>query len=212
MVLDTFSIVFVCTGNRFRSPLAEAFVRRLTLGLPVTTESFGTLELEDAPALPEALEIGLQCGLDLSSHRTRHVGHASLDQVDLVLGFDETHVRRAVVDAKAPRRRAFTLRGIARMLPAAEVFPQEDVILRARQALDQLEEMRGGEPESGRRDEMPDPFGRSWNVYRDTAAEIRELSIQLVETLFGITDTRGLPPVPTKRDRGRRSLWPRRRN
>ena len=212
MVLDTFSIVFVCTGNRFRSPLAEAFVRRLTLGLPVTTESFGTLELEDAPALPEALEIGLQCGLDLSSHRTRHVGHASLDQVDLVLGFDETHVRRAVVDAKAPRRRAFTLRGIARVLPAAEVFPQEDVILRARQALDQLEEMRGAEPESGRRDEMPDPFGRSWNVYRDTAAEIRELSIQLVETLFGITDTRGLPPVPTKRDRGRRSLWPRRRN
>jgi len=210
--LDTFSIVFVCTGNRFRSPLAEAFVRRLTLGLPVTTESFGTLELEDAPALPEALEIGLQCGLDLSSHRTRHVGHASLDQVDLVLGFDETHVRRAVVDAKAPRRRAFTLRGIARLLPAAEVFPQEDVILRARQALDQLEEMRGAEPESERRDEMPDPFGRSWNVYRDTAAEIRELSIQLVETLFGITDTGGLPPVPTKRDRGRRSLWPRRRN
>ena len=154
--MDTFSIVFVCTGNRFRSPLAEAFVRRLTLGLPVTTESFGTLELEDAPALPEALEIGLQCGLDLSSHRTRHVGHASLDQVDLVLGFDETHVRRAVVDAKAPRRRAFTLRGIARVLPAAEVFPQEDVILRARQALDQLEEMRGAEPESGRRDEMPD--------------------------------------------------------
>jgi len=212
LVLDTFSIVFVCTGNRFRSPLAEAFVRRLTLGLPVTTESFGTLELEDAPALPEALEIGLQCGLDLSSHRTRHVGHASLDQVDLVLGFDETHVRRAVVDAKAPRRRAFTLRGIARVLPAAEVFPQEDVILRARHALDQLEEMRGAEPESERRDEMPDPFGRSWNVYRDTAAEIRELSIQLVETLFGITDTGGLPPVPTKRDRGRRSLWPRRRN
>jgi len=210
--LDTFSIVFVCTGNRFRSPLAEAFVRRLSLGLPVTTESFGTLELEDAPALPEALEIGLRCGLDLSSHRTRHVGHASLDQVDLVLGFDETHVQRAVVDAKAPRRRAFTLRGIARLLPAAEVSPQEDVILRARHALDQLEEMRAADLESRRHDDMQDPFGRSWNVYRETAAEIRELSILLVETLFGITDTRGLPPVPIKRDRGRWSLWPLRRD
>ena len=212
LVSKTFSIVFVCTGNRFRSPLAEAFVRRLSLGLPVTTESFGTLELEDAPALPEALEIGLRCGLDLSSHRTRHVGHASLDQVDLVLGFDETHVQRAVVDAKAPRRRAFTLRGIARLLPAAEVSPQEDVILRARHALDQLEEMRAADLESRRHDDMQDPFGRSWNVYRETAAEIRELSIQLVETLFGITDTRGLPPVPTKRDRGRWSLWPLRRD
>ena len=212
LVSKTFSIVFVCTGNRFRSPLAEAFVRRLSLGLPVTTESFGTLELEDAPALPEALEIGLRCGLDLSSHRTRHVGHASLDQVDLVLGFDETHVQRAVVDAKAPRRRAFTLRGIARLLPAAEVSPQEDVILRARHALDQLEEMRAADLESRRHDDMQDPFGRSWNVYRETAAEIRELSILLVETLFGITDTRGLPPVPTKRDRGRWSLWPLRRD
>jgi len=128
LVLDTFSIVFLCTGNRFRSPLAEAFVRRLTVGLPVTTQSFGTLELEGAPALPEALELGLQCGLDLSSHRTRHLGHASLDQVDLVLGFEETHVRGAVVDAKAPRRRAFTLREIARLLPAAEASPQKDVI------------------------------------------------------------------------------------
>ena len=210
--MDTFSIVFVCTGNRFRSPLAEAFVRRLTSGLPVTTQSFGTLELECAPALPEALELGLQCGLDLSSHRTRHVGQASLDQVDLVLGFEETHVRRAVVDAKAPRRRAFTFRGIARLLPAAETSPQKDVILRARHVLDQLDELRSAELESRRLDEMPDPFGRSWNVYRETAAEIRELSIQLVETLFAITDTRGLPPVPTKRDRARRSFWPRRRN
>ena len=54
---------------------------------------------------------------------------------------------------------------------------------------------------------MPDPFGRRWSVYSETAAEIRELSILLVATLFGITDARGLPQVPTKRDRGRRSLW-----
>jgi len=210
--LDTFSIVFVCTGNRFRSPLAEAFVRRLALGLPVTTESFGTLELEDAPALPEAVEIGLRCGVDLSNHRTRHVGQSSLDRIDLVLGFEEAHVRRAVVDAKAPRTRAFTLRGIARLLPAAEVSPQKDVIVRARGVLDQLEEVRATESDSRRSDEMRDPFGRSWNVYRETAAEIRELSIQLVETLFGITDTRGLPPVPTKRNRGRRAFWPRQRD
>jgi protein-tyrosine-phosphatase len=205
--LDTFSIVFVCTGNRFRSPLTEAFVRRLTLGLPVTTQSFGTLELEGAPALPEALEIGLWCGLDLSSHRTRHVGHASLDQVDLLLGFEEAHVQRAVVDAKAPRGRAFTLRGIARLLAAAQVSPQENVVGRARHVVGQLEEVRAAEPESRRRDDMPDPFGRRWSVYRETAAEIRELSILLVATLFGITDACGLPQVPTKRDPGRRSLW-----
>jgi protein-tyrosine-phosphatase len=62
--METFSIAFVCTGNRFRSPLAEAFVRRLTLGLPVETVSFVTLELEQAPPLDEALEIALWCGID----------------------------------------------------------------------------------------------------------------------------------------------------
>jgi len=98
------------------------------------------------------------------------------------------------------------------LLPAAEVSPQKDVILRARHALDQLEVMRAAELESQRRDDMRDPFGRSWNVYRETAAEIRQLSILLAKTLFGITDTRGLPPVPIKRDRGRRVLWPRRRD
>ena len=81
--MDTFSIAFVCTGNRFRSPLAEAFVRRLTLGFPVSTESYGTLQLEDAPPLPEAVDIALSCGVSLSEHRTRYLNNASLQNVDL---------------------------------------------------------------------------------------------------------------------------------
>ena len=66
--MDSFSIVFVCTGNRFRSPLAEAFVRRLTLGLSVDSESFGVLDLEESPALPEAIALAGWWGLDVSQH------------------------------------------------------------------------------------------------------------------------------------------------
>ena len=205
--MDTFSIVFVCTGNRFRSPLAEAFVRRLTLGLPVTTQSFGTLELEDAPALPEALEIAVWCGVDLASHRTRQVGYSTLADVDLLLGFEDAHVQRAVVDAQAPRRRAFTLRGIIRLLSAAEHAPKENVVTRARHVVDQLDGIRAAEHGSPRQDDLPDPYGGSWNVYRDTAAELRELSILLVATLFGAGHARGLPPVPVRRERRRWSLW-----
>jgi protein-tyrosine phosphatase len=205
--LGNFSIVFVCTGNRFRSPLAEAFVRRLTLGLPVVTQSFGTLELEDAPALPEALEIALGCGVDLSSHRTRYVGNASLADVDLLLGFEDAHVRRAVVDAEAPRRRTFTFRGIARLLAAAEIPSEGNVVARARHLVDQLDALRASEPESWRHDDLPDPFGRSWKVHHDTAAEIRELSILLATSLFGIRDSEGLAPVPMRRSLGRWSWW-----
>jgi protein-tyrosine phosphatase len=206
--LGTFSIVFVCTGNRFRSPLAESFVRQFTLGLPVTTRSFGTLELEDAPALPEAIEIALGCGIDLSSHRAQYLGNSSLAEVDLLLGFDQAHVQRAVVDAQAPRRRAFTFRGFVRLLAAPEIPPQENVVSRARHVVDEIDRVRAAEPESRKLDDMPDPFGRSWNFHCDTAAEIRELSILLVAALFGVTDTRRLPPVSTvRRNRGRRAPW-----
>src|SRR5438128_7342059 len=127
-----FSITFVCTGNRFRSPLAEAFVHRLTLGLPVTADSYGTLSLEDAPPLPEAVELALSCGISLSDHRTRYLNKASLQDVDLLLGFEPAHVHQAVVDARAPRERSFTVRDFVALLRAGGVAaPREDVAKRA---------------------------------------------------------------------------------
>ena len=97
----SFSIAFVCTGNRFRSPLARAFVERLTLGLPIEVVTAGTLEIEGAPVLSEAQELGTWCGVDLSGHRSLPLSKLPLGDLDLVLGFEEQHVRRAVVDAGA---------------------------------------------------------------------------------------------------------------
>jgi protein-tyrosine phosphatase len=201
--LNAYSIVFVCTGNRFRSPLAEAFVRRLTLGLPVVTQSFGTLELGDTPPLPEAVEIALSCGIALSSHRTRHLGLESLEEIDLLVGFEESHVRQAVVEANAPRDRSFTLRELVRLGEHVGPFPHVDVAARARAAIAQAAEVRGAEPAPRGREDVPDPFGGPWNVYRESAVEIRELSIHLVATLFGVSETRGLPPVLLERRRSR---------
>jgi len=205
--LDTYSIAFVCTGNRFRSALAEAFVRRLTLGLPVTTESFGTLELDDAPPLPEALEIGLWCGIDLSGHRARHLGITSLEKIDLLLGFEDSHVRHAVVDANAPRRRSFMLREFVRLVEGVDPVGDQDVGTRARNVVEQTADLRAGSHGRGAQDGIRDPFGGTRKLYRETAAEIRELSIALAAALFGVTDASGLPAVPLKLARSRRSLW-----
>src|SRR5712691_7105026 len=106
---DRFSLLFLCAGNRFRSPLAAAFLRRLTIGLPVTVASAGMLEVGGAPALPEALSLGAWGGVDLSGHRARRLAAQHLQGVDLVLGFEQIHVRQAVIDAGADRTRAFTL-------------------------------------------------------------------------------------------------------
>jgi protein-tyrosine-phosphatase len=204
--LETFSIAFVCTGNRFRSPLAAAFVRRLTLGLPVSTESYGTLRIEDAPPLPEAAEIAVWCGISLAEHRSRFLNNASLENVDLILGFEPAHVRQAVVDAQAPRERSFTLGDFVHLLPPYGAQPASaDVVGRARSLVADAGQRHADSTglESG---SIRDPFGGTWKVYRQTADEIRELAIDLVSRLFGVTDVSGLPAVPAKLGRGRRML------
>jgi protein-tyrosine phosphatase len=205
--VDTFSITFVCTGNRFRSPLAEAFVRRLTFGLPVTADSYGTLSLEDAPPLPEAVEIALSCGISLSDHRTRYLNKASLQDVDLLLGFEPTHVQHAVVDAQAPRERSFTVRDFVPLLPPAGLSaPREDVVKRARSLVAAAGERFAESPNPTMRT-MRDPFGGPWKLYRQTASDIRELTMVLVESLFGVADGHGLPPIPKRLGRARKTLW-----
>jgi protein-tyrosine phosphatase len=205
--VDTFSITFVCTGNRFRSPLAEAFVRRLTFELPVTADSYGTLSLEDAPPLPEAVEIALSCGISLSDHRTRYLNKASLQDVDLLLGFEPTHVQHAVVDAQAPRERSFTVRDFVPLLPPAGLSaPREDVVKKARSLVAAAGERFAESPNPTMRT-MRDPFGGPWKLYRQTASDIRELTMVLVESLFGVADGHGLPPIPKRLGRARKTLW-----
>jgi hypothetical protein len=52
----------------------------------------------------------------------------------------------------------------------------------------------------------PDPFGGPWKLYRQTAFDIRDLSVTLVERLFGVDAADSLPPVPKKLG-ARKTLW-----
>ncbi len=70
----TFQIVLICTGNRFRSALAEGFLRKLGTGLPLELRSLGTRDAGPAPPLLEAFELATKHGLDLTRHRARSLG------------------------------------------------------------------------------------------------------------------------------------------
>jgi protein-tyrosine-phosphatase len=206
--LDPFSIVFICSGNRFRSPLAEAFVRRLTVDLPVVVRSFGTLQLGAAPALAEARKLGASYGVDLSEHRTRLIGVESIEEADLVIGFDQGHVRRGVIDANASTKRSFTFLQIIALLEDMDELEATDVVQRARLAVEEAAVRRDGAPDAWEAAAIADPFGRSWRVYRETAAQIRELSLSLVDGLFGVSGTGALPAPPATL--GQRWAWRRR--
>src|SRR5437016_1605778 len=113
-------VVFLCTGNRFRSPIAAALFRKETNGLPVNVRSAGLLELGPMPALDEALTLAKTLGIDLRSHAARPLGSIDASGADLVVGFERMHVVSAVMDARVPLERAFTLPELVR---SSKAFP-----------------------------------------------------------------------------------------
>jgi protein-tyrosine-phosphatase len=185
MAEETFDVVFICTGNRFRSAIAEALLNRLTAGLPVQATSAGTLELGAVPALPEALELAPSLDLDLSLHRARCVRGIDLSDADLVLGFEYLHIATAVADAGARRERTFTLPELDELLGTDS--PEEaggvDPVAHAREAVQRAHETRlraAGPPL-----ELADPLGGTPEVFRMTAFDVKKLTERLARRLFG---------------------------
>ena len=88
-------VLFVCSGNTCRSPLAEGLARKMAAqrGLTeITFASAGTGALEGGGASEAAILVGLEQGIDLSAHRTRAVTQAMLTEADLVLVMGPHHL------------------------------------------------------------------------------------------------------------------------
>ncbi len=181
---DRFRIVVVCTGNRFRSPLAEHVLRREAEGLPVDVRSAGVLDLGGIEALPEALDAARELGLDLSAHRTCVLDPAALEGADLVLGFERAHIARAVVAGRAPLERTFTLPELVELLPPVPPLGQSDPVARARALVAEAADSRP-DPRTEPVAELADPLGRSRSFSRRTAEQVDELGRRLVTRLFG---------------------------
>ena len=183
--MSQLQVAFVCTGNRFRSPLAAALLAREADGLPVRIVSLGTLDLGRKPALPEAVAIAEELGLDLSGHASRNLASVELESFDLVLGFERKHVMASVVEARARLERTFTLPelvGLLRRLPGPPLptDPVERALVRIRQA----QAVRPPGFRNGPMPELGDPLGRTLQAQRQTGAELSELVSRLAAGLF----------------------------
>ncbi|MCJ7585645.1 MAG: hypothetical protein MUO30_12870 [Anaerolineales bacterium] len=91
------SILFVCTANQFRSPIAAAclidFIHPENPLEKWRVESAGTWTKPGLPTSPLALKIAHRLGLrGLEGHITRQVTQELLDQFDLILVMETGHL------------------------------------------------------------------------------------------------------------------------
>ena len=103
-------LLFVCTGNTCRSPLAEAIARKVAIerGLPeIEVASAGTSAWDGASASDGALLVGMERRLDLSGHRSRQLTRAIVADSDLIFTMGPHHLER--VEALGGRGKAFLL-------------------------------------------------------------------------------------------------------
>ena len=93
-------VVFVCTGNICRSPMAEGMLRhRLNQrGVPgVDVCSMGVIGLCGHPAAPSAVQVCQEHGVDISAHRAQGLIPSRLKEASHILVMELVH-REDVID------------------------------------------------------------------------------------------------------------------
>lgn len=93
------NILFVCTGNTCRSPMAEALLRSINRDPTLQVRSAGLAAAEGLPASEHAIEAMAQRGIDLTGHRAHSVTDEDLAWADVIYGMSVQHLYTILMQA-----------------------------------------------------------------------------------------------------------------
>ncbi|MGW5433718.1 arsenate reductase/protein-tyrosine-phosphatase family protein [Streptomyces sp. NPDC004059] len=174
--MTAFEVLFVCTGNRHRSPVAE---RLLAARLPQPEFRVRSAGTEAHPASLDEVtrRIIAEFGgstRDFTSVRLQ-AGH--VERADLVLGLERCHREAAVRLFPTALRRCFTLREFVRLSDGTRSGTPHDAV--------RLAASRRGAvvPPPEETDGIADPVGAPPEVHRERALEVREVVLALAGIL-----------------------------
>jgi len=173
----SFGVLFVCTANHCRSPMAEHLLRSelADRGLDWSVASAGTRAEVNRPMHPSAVRVLARRGIEVGDWTAHRIDSETVVRADLVLTAGEEH--RAAVARLAPSAmaRTFTLLQFAHLvgaLPMAEGLTQQEF---GPALLDHAVRMRGSaQPLARGLREIPDPMGHSYSKFGKCAAIIEQ--------------------------------------
>ena len=148
-------ILFVCTGNTCRSPMAAVIFNAIAAekGLGYVAESAGVAAVGDRPASENAVKAVAEIGLDLSGHRTRFLPSINLNEYELFVALNDEHYE--------------ILRSVG--IPDSRLR-----LLRRAPNVNDIYDLRQG---------IVDPYGGDMNAYRKCRDEIVGAVKSLITTL-----------------------------
>lgn len=85
-------ILFVCTGNTCRSPMAEGIFNKLAeeIGFDAISESAGLMVTENKVS-ENSLEVCKENGIDISSHLPTQITAKLINDADVILTMTSSH-------------------------------------------------------------------------------------------------------------------------
>src|SRR5689334_6463825 len=107
------SVLFVCTGNQFRSPIAaQAFRDQLARDGRSTqwqVSSAGTWTSNGMRAPQDAMQLAHSMGLNIESHSTKVIDRDLLEQADVILVMESGHKESIQVEFPFTRKKIHLL-------------------------------------------------------------------------------------------------------
>ena len=111
-------ILFVCTGNICRSPMAEGFFRELTKEREgYESLSAGLAAVDGQPPSPHSVTAMKEIGLDISAQRSALITQETMEGVHYIFGLASGHVDNLIRLFPQAREKIFLLREFVEKLP-----------------------------------------------------------------------------------------------